>query len=611
MDIGLNRALGRVAGLRVLAGGAHKEHYLLDDEFTDTLAAGAISGTKATDGINVRSGVDTTNLRTIANGVLAIESDTGSLPWGNPSHRYPVFTRKPGRLLIQEVTPLDNARYFAVGFDKSGTSGAEMNGNGWYFSASSLYTIDAGATSTRTAVNYPLYSNLLAVQLRAAGAFYFRKLYATDAHIFLESVSGVNAEANLHPSYTSDSGVFTSDFIRMLDVFLPAPLLSDGFGGTFGASDGLGHAEGIANSTGAGGAGRTWEASVGVWANVAGTLTPQSLTGGVAIATCSVSSKNVLYGVSVTRTAGVAGVIVRYRDASNFVYAVHDGTNVTLRKVLAGVDSQVLAPTASTYGAGKRLEILCSGTRFAVRYGGSLVGAEQTINDASLQTGTGVGIYTTDTGNTFDNATAYAHGDAGEYDWMLGYCQPSPDSLPGANHNVFLIGDSKTANFGPLVTSMNTATDHFTEAPARIGYGGYSVAQIKAIIDAELASRNSTPDYVCINLGVNESGTPPAEATWEANYGYILDAVHTKWPLAQVYLMRVWGRGTATGCSTLDGYIPTIIATRPWAHLGPDERVFLENGDNGVTYTSDGVHPTQPAGYRLTAAQWRIALGFS
>ena len=50
-------------------------------------------------------------------------------------------------------------------------------------------------------------------------------------------------------------------------------------------------------------------------------------------------------------------------------------------------------------------------------------------------------------------------------------------------------------------------------------------------------------------------------------------------------------------------------ARAAWAHLGPDERAFLENGDDGVTYTTEGVHPNA-AGYALTAAQWQAVMGY-
>jgi lysophospholipase L1-like esterase len=88
---------------------------------------------------------------------------------------------------------------------------------------------------------------------------------------------------------------------------------------------------------------------------------------------------------------------------------------------------------------------------------------------------------------------------------------------------------------------------------------------------------------------------------------YVLAAVHTKWPACQIYIMRPWRRGEAADCNTLATWIADIVALLDYAHEGPDERVFLENGDDGATYTSDGIHPNE-AGSALTAQQWRTLL---
>jgi lysophospholipase L1-like esterase len=68
--------------------------------------------------------------------------------------------------------------------------------------------------------------------------------------------------------------------------------------------------------------------------------------------------------------------------------------------------------------------------------------------------------------------------------------------------------------------------------------------------------------------------------------------------------MRAWRRDLDAECNTLAGWIDDIVALRSDCHVGPDERVFLENGDDGATYTGDGTHPNA-AGYQLTADEWR------
>ena len=136
---------------------------------------------------------------------------------------------------------------------------------------------------------------------------------------------------------------------------------------------------------------------------------------------------------------------------------------------------------------------------------------------------------------------------------------------------------------------------------------------MKGYVDADLAAATRDPNtaYALVNLGANDVIALPSQAQWESDLGYILDAFRTKWPSIQVYVMRPWRRGFAAQCDTLAGWIANVVGggRAAWAHVGPDERVFLENGDDGVTYTTDGTHPNE-AGYYLTAVQWKTALGY-
>jgi lysophospholipase L1-like esterase len=176
--------------------------------------------------------------------------------------------------------------------------------------------------------------------------------------------------------------------------------------------------------------------------------------------------------------------------------------------------------------------------------------------------------------------------------------------------NILPYGDSKTAGAGETsyVPFLCRGIGTF-ETPTRIAVGGRSTASAASAVAAELAAASGTPNYICYNLGANDVTSLPAEATWKANTAAILDAMHTKWPSAQIYLARPWRRSYAAECNTLATWQDAVMATRAWAHVGPDERVFLENGDDGARYTSDGVHPTTPDGYILTAAAWKTAMG--
>jgi lysophospholipase L1-like esterase len=191
-----------------------------------------------------------------------------------------------------------------------------------------------------------------------------------------------------------------------------------------------------------------------------------------------------------------------------------------------------------------------------------------------------------------------------------------PASSAYATKNLTAVGDSKTAGaIGSLTTptyAMWELRDRdrgkYFEKPERVAISGQNTAEIKAVIDASLATRTDAPDVVLYNLGANDVLAMPTEAQWKADTLYIWDAYHTKWPNSQIWVMRPWRRNFGTECNTLATWIADVVALRgSFVHTGPDERVFLENGDNGITYTSDGVHPNT-AGQFLSAKEWRIAI---
>ena len=141
-------------------------------------------------------------------------------------------------------------------------------------------------------------------------------------------------------------------------------------------------------------------------------------------------------------------------------------------------------------------------------------------------------------------------------------------------------------------------------------YSGDNSVQIAAQIDAGLATvEYKEIGHALVNVSVNDIDDGTLQADYETALAYILDTIHTRWPDATCYIMRFFQRGGMAISNTFAGYIGNVIATRPWCQLGPDERVFLENGDDGATYMVDSKHPNA-AGYTLTAEKWRdVILG--
>ena len=177
------------------------------------------------------------------------------------------------------------------------------------------------------------------------------------------------------------------------------------------------------------------------------------------------------------------------------------------------------------------------------------------------------------------------------------------------------LGDSKTASGQWQPTLLNALDSVSGERWEWYNGGvpGATVASARASITTILAAIPYTSDphvEVLAQWGANDVGALPAEATWKANYLAIIDAVSAKWPQAKVRIAKPWRRGYAPQCNTLAGWIEDIVAARPGvAFVSDDEREWLENGDDGATRTSDGVHPNA-AGLVIESAVKLAALGY-
>jgi hypothetical protein len=151
-----------------------------------------------------------------------------------------------------------------------------------------------------------------------------------------------------------------------------------------------------------------------------------------------------------------------------------------------------------------------------------------------------------------------------------------------------------------------------------LGIGGTAVGAYP--IDSQLATlpKDIAPLFI-IDLGVNNFAIPgvvPSHDGFVAAYLTILDKIKAAYPFAQAYLSFPW-RSTQlpnwpdmnTACATLRSYIQDVIAARSdWVHAGPDQNVWLANGDNGATRTTDGVHFSSD-GQAESVRQWKLIFG--
>lgn len=576
--------------------------YLFRDEFVTSRVAGAVDGTAAEPGpTQSRTVVDSNSLISIAGGQLIKATGAGGGAH-DPIVQYQAgVTRESGKLLCGKVSGASSLWDTFWGYSNSLNTRPSATSFNFQISSTALrlyYNASLVVVGTYTGTG----DYKLAIALRSSGAFYFIKGTEYSDWTLLGFNTG-GTQAVLYATYGGQNATYQSDYIRVpKDLWIPSPLLSDGFSSS--TSDGAGHAE--TSGIGSGGSGKTWDDSIGSWGVASGSRLASSLDGGIAINSCDIGSSDVIYEVAITRTAGVAGIVVKYIDSSNYVYAYHDGTNITLRQVVSGVDSELIAATSSAYADGRIIRLSVIGTSIRMFYNLSAIGGAVSI-DSSLSGGTRVGLYTTDTANTFDNAICYAVGTGGEYSVLNRYFNSSANAI-------FTVGDSKTASGSYqnylIPYLILKSEEKWIETSPRFAFSGYGADDMKLYMDSNLPLvYGPSPNYVLINLGVNDVGSLPLEADWKINYGAIIDSLHAKWPEATIVCMRVWREGEDSNCDTLNQWIDDLVLSRSFSIAGPDERIFLKGDDNGATYTVDGVHPTLE-GYELTSLQWASVIGY-
>lgn len=392
--------------------------YLLRDEFTDDLSAGGINGTLATDGINTRTVVDTESKISQSSGKSSFASGKAAPGNGDPGYWLPGRTRTVGQVLVIEINLSTlSGKTLGLGWDTdqalgingyaivpNGTSNLRIN------DGSDQITIGA-ALSTATS-----YKFVLALNSTGAQAFGYGGIYAQPRLLW----PCINLTTTpLYPAISNNSASFTADFVRIPSYgWLASPLLSDGFGGTFGTLDGLGHMD-AATAVGSGGGGGSWT-QVGTWATSAGIANASALSGGLAFAYKDAGTKDVFLSVAATRSAGNVGLLARYADANNYLIAYIDGTNAKLDQVVGGSTTNLISG-AATPVAGKLPRLELDGNNGQLFYNQVRINSTSSIN-AGL-TGTRHGVYTTDTGNTFDNFVCFATGIGNEYGLLTDFFQ--------------------------------------------------------------------------------------------------------------------------------------------------------------------------------------------
>jgi hypothetical protein len=384
------------------SGGRVPITYVYRDEFTTDRAAGAINGTACEPGPGTRFMSDPNSRATISGGWLRFLSGVG---W-DPSYAItPALSRKAGQMFCTKIRSIANL-FGLYGWD---TNTSVLPTECFYLSGG-VQAYTTGGRQVSSGATGPFELNLVVIQ-RTAGAHYFIQTeddysigYPEPTLVWTDHVATAASNYPRLQGEAAGANKMMYKYVRVPEnLWLPTPVVSDGFS-SWGTSDGLGHAEGVAggDALGQGGDGAAWASTVGTWGAAAGVASCSALDGGIGVATVAAAA-DVNLEVDLSRAGGECGLIARYADANNFIYVVYDGTNVVLRKVIAGAESD-LATAAAT---GSHIRLYVQGSEVRV-YDDVTLKTTQTVSDAAVQSSTTCGLYTTNTGNTFDNFTAWS-----------------------------------------------------------------------------------------------------------------------------------------------------------------------------------------------------------
>lgn len=441
---------------------------------------------------------------------------------------------------------------------------------------------------------------------RATGMFFFL-LGADFAYPTLLHIERTTTTTPLWLAWsrggTNGGNLAVTDMIVSGATYYPAALASDDFTRADGAIGSLNAYDG--------GPIAAWTDRLGtavVSSNAAGW---SALTSSEALTTVDSGKTDVVMVATLTRSGGVVGLVTRWADASNYVRVVHDGTNVVIVKRVGGVESTV-STTAATYSAGAELEVIWERTTIRVLYNGVLINAG-TITDAGIQTGTHVGLYSSNTGNTVDSFSVWARGTGGEY---IQYRDIAV--LPQQKPLIVFEGDSLTTNGGG-VTVAQTYPYQLIDLLGRAAYDYYNVAVLGQTVVQMAADASYQYDplsylysrAICVVWGgTNDiAGGDNATTVYNNISAFCAARKAAGW---KVVVCTIIARGTFSGAqnttkstvnsSIVSGYTGFADAL---VDLAADSR--LSNASDVTYYNADTVH-LNATGYGVVAGLVQTAV---
>lgn len=559
--------------LMVLGSKVLYPDYDLYDNFSDTLAAGSVNGTKATDKRNLRTVIDTGNKLSIDGNSLVFTA-TGI---NDPLISYPAIKRELGKS-IYVIAGADSDKTSFIGLVQSIGGIRET---GFYFQSAAVM-LQGGITRSIEKNQFSKVSFDLVCLLRSAGSQYLTK------HGYYWRFSGIDLSGSTENLYVQatpvSNGNIISDIITVSKTkYLISPIISDSFNranGAIGDTDGAGHAELV--GLGSGGNGLSWSNALGAYTIVANKAVSSTLDGGVAITICDAETENFYINVKQVITSGYCGVVYRYIDNNNYLYTYHDKTNLVTGQVIGGTNT-VLQTTVKTYNASQYLSVVADGTLIRTFYDNSQVGSDIRIVDQTLQQATKVGLISSNEVNTSDDFTVYPR--------RITYPYEIEKIAKNSNYPLYIpTYDGGNQAVHPSVYYNASKWNGFEYWMAMTPYAG----SVEAIENPSiLVSHDGEAWYIPTGL-TNPVVPAPAEGTHNSDPNLLVDAASTMW--------MYYNYGSVYVVSSTNGITwsaPVVVATYDTeAYLSPS---VLYDGSQYVMWTVD-IHQDPRVLQRRTCA---------
>ncbi len=558
----MNRArLRRLIAGPLAGGGGAAFSPLLFDRFLTDRSAGAINGTAAEPGGSdapTRVVSDAGSKATVANDVFVTASGGST---NSPNLTYSAsYARAAGVIAAAKCYVGQATSAGGQLFGWSSTSNGTTYTHRFYVENSLLMVLNNGTGNYpclvgRLSLDAPLF---VAVVMRETGAFFFVFGSKEFGKMSLVRVHRALTATPLYPAWTyyaSTTGQGVTDVLVPSDLYTPTTLAS-----------GL---------------------------SVSGTLN-----------VAESGKTDVVAVAGLTRAGGNIGLVTRYADANNYVIAYHDGTNVKIDKVIAGSSTNV-ASVAKTYAAGTDLEVIWNGTNIRVYYNANqLTNDGYTIADAALQTGTQVGVYSTDAGNSVTAFECFARGNNGEHATLK-------SAVVRTQTRGLIIFDGDSLTSGQGLTLAESYPYKVLESKGRASYDGYNFGVsgqtlVQAAADAITQYDGFTGIWASstcvIWAGTNDWD---AGATYANTYNTLTSFIAARKAAGyRVIVLTMIKRGTSGAMETWRaGYNALINANTAGADVVIDvgADAAFDDVTDAIYYQGDQVHITA-AGATVVAA---------